>query len=764
MATLSPFANPKSPLAPANALQSRTQASLGKVVPPKLPGIIPSALGSAWNAISHPVRSLQAVGGAMQKAGTAVASVASRQAAQKVNSYVPAATVLLGSNAGNAVSHAAGGLNTVANRTASNLFPQGNKAPQTAPVPPPVVPQAASVSPPPNKVPPPVPAPVVGASRPSPAASLPPAPYTAAMTGGPSWSPPAVPGSLANLNTSSTPASVFSPPPTPVAPPVPDAPAAPAAPIAPTISPEVLAARQAYLSSFNQSPEEQGYAQRLADIEGQQANLRASTDMGIADVRNKPIPMQFITGQSQNLQEQYAAQQQGLAAQAVPLATRLANEQASRQRRQDMSKTQYGFASEDQTYSREQAKTAADRAYTAETEKNKQFTLGEGQQQYKLNPTTGKYDVVASGAPKQVKVDAPDIKETSAGYIQWNPKTAAWEPLMLNGKTVGSKKSSADIKTSVIEIGGKKLLIDDATGATIKDFGTTQDVEKEKQRGVQAGSQAEIVMGSVDTAKDLVGKTGTLGALGRAASAKIPGTESYNLARIIDTIKANVSFDTLQKMRESSPTGGALGSTSDREITLLGSTIASLDIGQSSEQLLKNLDAVKTHYENWKRTVEQAGGVQGGNRTGALQGLMQQFPGLNPEEYDFMLQEKGFNQVGTDTNQGAVVSANIGGKTIQVAKPIATLLAVAAAEFKRVTGQELRINEAYRSHARQAELYRQSQAGLIGRAAPPGKSFHEKGMAIDVANWQLAEPILRKYGFKNDLADDKNHFSIGEFS
>lgn len=125
-----------------------------------------------------------------------------------------------------------------------------------------------------------------------------------------------------------------------------------------------------------------------------------------------------------------------------------------------------------------------------------------------------------------------------------------------------------------------------------------------------------------------------------------------------------------------------------------------------------------------------------------------------------------FNQVGSDTNKatGNIKTTNIGGRNIKVDSSIANKLAMADAEFFKETGKHLQINQSYRTREQQAELYRRSQAGEIGRAAPPGKSFHETGLAVDVTNWKEAEKYLRKYGFKNNLADDKGHFSVGEFA
>ena len=57
----------------------------------------------------------------------------------------------------------------------------------------------------------------------------------------------------------------------------------------------------------------------------------------------------------------------------------------------------------------------------------------------------------------------------------------------------------------------------------------------------------------------------------------LPATEAKRLRNLLDTIRANVAFTTLQDMRANSPTGGALGQVSERELDLLMSAVGSLD-------------------------------------------------------------------------------------------------------------------------------------------------------------------------------------------
>ena len=86
------------------------------------------------------------------------------------------------------------------------------------------------------------------------------------------------------------------------------------------------------------------------------------------------------------------------------------------------------------------------------------------------------------------------------------------------------------------------------------------------------------------------------GGIGKALS-YIPGSPAHDVASNIDTIVSSIGFDRLQKMRDDSPTGGALGAISEKELALLNSALGSLRQSQSREQFLKNLRRVKTHYQ-----------------------------------------------------------------------------------------------------------------------------------------------------------------------
>lgn len=76
----------------------------------------------------------------------------------------------------------------------------------------------------------------------------------------------------------------------------------------------------------------------------------------------------------------------------------------------------------------------------------------------------------------------------------------------------------------------------------------------------------------------------------------LPATDATNLEKLLDTVKANAGFDKLNAMRQASPTGGALGQVSDREIRFLQSVFGSLDQEQSPANLKRSLEAFQWTY------------------------------------------------------------------------------------------------------------------------------------------------------------------------
>lgn len=116
---------------------------------------------------------------------------------------------------------------------------------------------------------------------------------------------------------------------------------------------------------------------------------------------------------------------------------------------------------------------------------------------------------------------------------------------------------------------------------------------EEKKKGRIQGElvKSRFVIDKIDEALGNVGRFTT--GIGGAVLKNVPGTSAYNLDSTLDTVRANVGFETLQEMRQNSPTGGALGQISDRENNLLQAVRGSMDQKQSRKQLVKNLKSLQ---------------------------------------------------------------------------------------------------------------------------------------------------------------------------
>ena len=115
--------------------------------------------------------------------------------------------------------------------------------------------------------------------------------------------------------------------------------------------------------------------------------------------------------------------------------------------------------------------------------------------------------------------------------------------------------------------------------------------------------QFDAIMTNIDAADELIG--GFTAGAGSYLEG-IRGTPAKNLSARLETVKANIGFDKLNEMRQTSPTGGALGQVTERELNFLQSVRGSLDSGQSPQQLRETLLEVKASLERLQEVREIA--------------------------------------------------------------------------------------------------------------------------------------------------------------
>ncbi|TCL70464.1 hypothetical protein [Rhizobium sp. BK251] len=121
--------------------------------------------------------------------------------------------------------------------------------------------------------------------------------------------------------------------------------------------------------------------------------------------------------------------------------------------------------------------------------------------------------------------------------------------------------------------------------------------DKESNRQQQTKTSGGIVLQDIGRALNVMGNASEWpSGPDRAVRRNFSDSTVGQVDRLIGTIKANVSADAIQQMRLNSPTGGALGNVSDRDLELLERTKGNIDVNQKFDVLQDNLRRLKNVY------------------------------------------------------------------------------------------------------------------------------------------------------------------------
>lgn len=127
--------------------------------------------------------------------------------------------------------------------------------------------------------------------------------------------------------------------------------------------------------------------------------------------------------------------------------------------------------------------------------------------------------------------------------------------------------------------------IDPATGlpkaAPVPGSPAAQEVAAagdKKNAAIDARSTASsVIMSAARRARDAAGKR-AMGGVGQGVVAGLmPWTDAAEVARQVDVLKSNATIANLSAMRAASPTGGALGSVTEKENAMLAAKAGALD-------------------------------------------------------------------------------------------------------------------------------------------------------------------------------------------
>jgi len=236
-----------------------------------------------------------------------------------------------------------------------------------------------------------------------------------------------------------------------------------------------------------------------------------------------------------------------------------------------------------------------------------------------VDPRAALYDgMIQAGAGILANTDNP-AKAFSAGLTGFNKGY---------DDRVASEKAKQAVKVTPLANGAAALVQYGDGRVEVKPIKEVQDFMLAKERldqqpqmqkladekAQKARALTQNYRGIIDSTNGLTralteakGQIGTFsaGPIGQATS-WIGGTPAAALESTLKTIKANLGFNQLQQMRDSSPTGGALGQVAVQELEFLQSVEANLDQKNGPTELAKNIQEVQNRLASRTQRLRQA--------------------------------------------------------------------------------------------------------------------------------------------------------------
>lgn len=83
----------------------------------------------------------------------------------------------------------------------------------------------------------------------------------------------------------------------------------------------------------------------------------------------------------------------------------------------------------------------------------------------------------------------------------------------------------------------------------------------------------------------------------RSVAARVPGAPAHRVAALLGDLRSKIGSGALQEMRQNSPTGGALGNVSNKDIELLTDALGRLETARYPEDMRVNLERILSEYQ-----------------------------------------------------------------------------------------------------------------------------------------------------------------------
>lgn len=190
-------------------------------------------------------------------------------------------------------------------------------------------------------------------------------------------------------------------------------------------------------------------------------------------------------------------------------------------------------------------------------------------------------------------IDALNISETAKSYVRmWKEGRMTTEEIL---QRLAGDKTDRALRNEVVGVISRMSQPESAEDDPMRDYVVEQANTAITQIEDLFDIMGVTIKGDSWTREGGFGTEAT--ALSRWIGQVLPGTDARDIRAKLDTVEALIGFDALADMRAASPTGGALGQITERELKFLQSVQGSLDVAQSTEQFIKNLARIEKSFK-----------------------------------------------------------------------------------------------------------------------------------------------------------------------
>lgn len=137
------------------------------------------------------------------------------------------------------------------------------------------------------------------------------------------------------------------------------------------------------------------------------------------------------------------------------------------------------------------------------------------------------------------------------------------------------------------------------TGKELTNEKTALELEREKRaqamRELNSAFRTSAVLNAIRQARQIARTEGGVG-FPSGGLAGVPFTTANKLKTELAPVLSRLTLEELQRMRAESPTGGAVGNASDKDMELLGSAVSSLAQTVDMPTFMRRLDAIERNF------------------------------------------------------------------------------------------------------------------------------------------------------------------------